>query len=134
MMTLGERIRQERERRDISQVELARRIGVSKNTMNMSEESKIADPRFSRVLAIAQQLGMSLDTLDTWGSPTAPRQTTWTEDISSGRMTMRCSGDFHAGVPCTITAVMRKTTHDAAIFRPSYPEFSLCLSGKALGA
>lgn len=28
--------------------------------MNMIEESKIANPRFSRVLAIAQQLGMSL--------------------------------------------------------------------------
>ena len=62
-MTLGERIRQEREQRGMSQAELARRIGVSKNTMNMIEESKIADPRFSRVLAVARQLGMSLDTL-----------------------------------------------------------------------
>ena len=62
-MTLGERIRQEREKRGISQAELARRIGVSKNTMNMIEENKIADPRFSRVLAIARQLGMSHDVL-----------------------------------------------------------------------
>jgi putative transcriptional regulator len=72
MMTLGERIRQERERRDISQAELARRIGVSKNTMNMIEESKIADPRFSRVLAIAQQLGMSLDALARGVAPPRP--------------------------------------------------------------
>ena len=43
-MTLGERIRQEREQRGISQAELARRIGVSKNTMNMIEESKIDGP------------------------------------------------------------------------------------------
>jgi len=62
-MPLRERIRQEREQRGISQAELARRIGVSKNTMNMIEESKIADPRFSRVLAIARQLGRRLDPL-----------------------------------------------------------------------
>jgi hypothetical protein len=31
--------------------------------MNMIEESKIANPRFSRVLAIAHQLGISLDAL-----------------------------------------------------------------------
>jgi transcriptional regulator with XRE-family HTH domain len=47
----------------MTQAELARRIGVSKNTMNMIEESKIANPRFSRVLAIAHQLGISLDAL-----------------------------------------------------------------------
>jgi transcriptional regulator with XRE-family HTH domain len=34
-MTLGERIRQQREQRGMSQAELARRIGVSKNTMNI---------------------------------------------------------------------------------------------------
>ena len=71
-MTLGERIRQEREKRGISQAELARRIGVSKNTMNMIEENKIADPRFSRVLAIARQLGMSLDVLVHGTAPPAP--------------------------------------------------------------
>ena len=62
-MTLGERIRQERTQRGMTQAELARRIGVSKNTINMIEESKIANPRFSRVLAIARQLGISLDAL-----------------------------------------------------------------------
>jgi putative transcriptional regulator len=71
-MTLGERIRQEREQRGMSQAELARRIGVSKNTMNMIEESKITDPRFSRVLAIARQLGMSLDALARGTDPPAP--------------------------------------------------------------
>ena len=71
-MTLGERIRQEREQRGMSQAELARRIGVSKNTMNMIEESKIADPRFSRVLAIARQLGMSLDALVRGAAPPTP--------------------------------------------------------------
>ena len=71
-MTLGEHIRQERERRGMSQAELARRIGVSKNTMNMIEESKIADPRFSRILAIARQLGMSLDALVRGTDPPTP--------------------------------------------------------------
>jgi transcriptional regulator with XRE-family HTH domain len=71
-MTLGERIRQEREQCGMSQAELARRIGVSKNTMNMIEESKITDPRFSRVLAIARQLGMSLDALVRGAAPPAP--------------------------------------------------------------
>ena len=71
-MTLGECIRREREQRGMSQAELARRIGVSKNTMNMIEESKIADPRFSRVLAIARQLDMSLDALVHGASPPPP--------------------------------------------------------------
>ena len=71
-MTLGERIRQEREQCGMSQAELARRIGVSKNTMNMIEESKIADPRFSRVLAIARQLGMSVDALARGAAPPTP--------------------------------------------------------------
>ena len=71
-MTLGERIRQEREKRGIGQAELARRIGVSKNTMNMIEESKIADPRFSRILAIARQLDMSVDTLARGAAPPTP--------------------------------------------------------------
>ena len=71
-MTLGERIRQERTQRGMTQAELARRIGVSKNTMNMIEESKIADPRFSRILAIARQLDMSLDALVRGVTPPAP--------------------------------------------------------------
>ena len=71
-MTLGERIRQEREQRGMSQAELARRIGVSKNTMNMIEESKITDPRFSRVLAIARHLGRSLDALVHGAAPPPP--------------------------------------------------------------
>jgi transcriptional regulator with XRE-family HTH domain len=71
-MTLGERIRQERTQRGMTQAELARRIGVSKNTMNMIEESKIANPRFSRVLAIARQLGISLDALVRGVTPPTP--------------------------------------------------------------
>ena len=71
-MTLGERIRQEREKQGMAQAELARRIGVSKNTMHMIEENKIADPRFSRVLAVARHLGMSLNALACGAAPPPP--------------------------------------------------------------
>jgi transcriptional regulator with XRE-family HTH domain len=61
-MTLGDRIRQARERVGLSQIELARRIGLSKNAMN-SIETGDADPRASRIVAIAQELGVSTDAL-----------------------------------------------------------------------
>ena len=61
-MTLGDRIRQARERVGLSQIELARRIGLSKNAMN-SIEAGDADPRASRIVAIAQVLGVSTDVL-----------------------------------------------------------------------
>ncbi|MGE3535862.1 MAG: hypothetical protein AB7N91_00335 [Candidatus Tectimicrobiota bacterium] len=47
-------------------------MGVSKNTMNMIEESKITDPRFSRIQAIAQHLEMSLDALVRGAAPPPP--------------------------------------------------------------
>ena len=61
-MTLGDRIRHARERVGLSQIELARRIGLSKNAMN-SIEAGDADPRASRIVAIAQVLGVSTDAL-----------------------------------------------------------------------
>ena len=61
-MPLGTRIRKARERACISQAELARRIGISKNAMN-AIEGGATDPRASRIVAIAQELGVSTDTL-----------------------------------------------------------------------
>jgi transcriptional regulator with XRE-family HTH domain len=61
-MTLGTRIRKAREQVDISQAELARRIGISKNAMN-AIEAGATDPRASRIVAIAQELGVSTDAL-----------------------------------------------------------------------
>lgn len=40
--------------------------------MHMIEENKIAEPRFSRVLAIARQLGMNLDILARGTAPPTP--------------------------------------------------------------
>ena len=84
-MTLGDRIRQARERVGLSQIELARRIGLSKNAMN-SIEAGDADPRASRIVAIAQVLGVSTDALllgtpatdSREHTPTAKRQQTRT--------------------------------------------------------
>ena len=61
-MPLGTRIRKAREQARISQAELARRIGISKTAMN-AIEGGATDPRASRIVAIAQVLGVSTDTL-----------------------------------------------------------------------
>ena len=77
-MTLGDRIRKAREQADISQAELARRIGISKNAMNTIEGGQ-SDPRVSRIVAIARVLGVSTDTLlDMQPKPPATRQRTRT--------------------------------------------------------
>jgi transcriptional regulator with XRE-family HTH domain len=67
---VGQRIRQARERAQISQVELARRIGISANAL-CSIEAGEADPRASRIVAIAQELGVSTDAL-LLGTPPPP--------------------------------------------------------------
>ena len=61
--TLGERIRKERLRYGMSQVELARRIGISKTAMSQIESGETEDPRVSRLSAIADILGVSMDYL-----------------------------------------------------------------------
>jgi transcriptional regulator with XRE-family HTH domain len=61
-MPLGTRIRKAREQARISQAELARRIGISKQAMN-AIEGGATDPRASRIVAIAQVLGVSTDAL-----------------------------------------------------------------------
>ena len=59
---LGQRIRQAREQAQMSQVELARRIGISANAL-CSIENGGTDPRISRVVAIARELQTGLDAL-----------------------------------------------------------------------
>ena len=61
--TLGERIRQTRLRYGMSQTELARRVGISKTAMNQIEMGETTDPRMSRIRAIADILGVSMDYL-----------------------------------------------------------------------
>jgi transcriptional regulator with XRE-family HTH domain len=58
----------------MSQVELARRVGISKTAMNQIEMGETTDPRVSRLRAIADILGVSMDYLagrqDEDGTPT----------------------------------------------------------------
>ena len=60
--TMGDRIRGARARKRLTQVELARMVGISANAMN-AIEADTADPKASRVLRIAQVLEVSTDYL-----------------------------------------------------------------------
>jgi transcriptional regulator with XRE-family HTH domain len=72
-MPLGTRIRKAREQTHVSQAELARRIGISKQAMN-AIEGGATDPRASRIVAIAQVLGVSTDALLLGTAATGKRQ------------------------------------------------------------
>jgi transcriptional regulator with XRE-family HTH domain len=61
--TLGARIRRARQVYGMSQAELARRVGISKNAMNRVETGKTPDPQVSRIQAIARILRVSTDFL-----------------------------------------------------------------------
>jgi transcriptional regulator with XRE-family HTH domain len=61
-MHLGQRIRHAREQAQMSQAELARRIGISANALWAMEAGAI-DPCALRIVAIAQELGISTDAL-----------------------------------------------------------------------
>ena len=61
--TLGQRIRKARQRYGMSQTELAKRVGISKTAMNQIEMGETTDPRISRIRAIADILGVSMDYL-----------------------------------------------------------------------
>jgi transcriptional regulator with XRE-family HTH domain len=60
---VGTHIRQARLRYGMSQAELARRIGISKTAMNDLEQGKTRDPHLSYIVAIADELRLSLDAL-----------------------------------------------------------------------
>ena len=60
---VGTYIRQARLRYGMSQAELARRIGISKTAMNDLEQGKTRDPHLSYIVAIADELRLSIDAL-----------------------------------------------------------------------
>ena len=60
---VGTKIRHARLQYGMSQAELARRIGISKTAMNDLEQGKTQDPRLSHIVAIADQLRLSVDAL-----------------------------------------------------------------------
>ena len=60
--SLGMRIKLARTRRGLNQAELARAIGISKNSMNLIERD-MSNPGFAWVQKIAEVLNVSLDYL-----------------------------------------------------------------------
>lgn len=62
MITINNKMKQARKERDISQTELARRIGVSRQTINMIENGDY-NPTIALCLKICHQLGKTLDEL-----------------------------------------------------------------------
>jgi transcriptional regulator with XRE-family HTH domain len=60
--SLGMRIKLARTRRGLNQAELARAIGISKNSMNLIERD-LSNPAFFWVQKIAETLNVSLDYL-----------------------------------------------------------------------
>jgi transcriptional regulator with XRE-family HTH domain len=61
--TLGQRVRYARLKYGMSQAELARRIAISPQGLNMIEKGKSLDPACSRIRAIARTLRISTDYL-----------------------------------------------------------------------
>ena len=94
MSTIGERVKAAREKCGIHQAELARRLGCSVNALSMLEKNAITDPRASRIIGIAEVLGVSADYLlglqntaaivatTPSASPKAPRQ--WRAKATTG--------------------------------------------------
>src|SRR5215510_9267555 len=76
---VGAHIRQARLRYGLSQAELARRIEITKTSMNDLEHGKTRDPDLSYIVAIAEELRLSIDALigrkkAVEASPPAPAQ------------------------------------------------------------
>jgi transcriptional regulator with XRE-family HTH domain len=74
--SLGDRIRKAREHYGMSQAELARRIGISKQAMYQMESNRTPDPGALKIKAIASNLRVSTDYLlglsDDERQPAAP--------------------------------------------------------------
>lgn len=62
MIIINNKMKQARKERDISQTELARRIGVSRQTINMIENGDY-NPTIALCLKICHELGKTLDEL-----------------------------------------------------------------------
>ena len=61
--TIGERIQNALEVREMTQADLARMTGMSQAVISQIVSGKTKDPHFSRVVAIAKALDMSLNYL-----------------------------------------------------------------------
>lgn len=66
MKTVGEVIREQREFMGLGQRELAELAQVHPNTLSSIELGNSLDPRLSIVLALCQQLDMTVEDLEEW--------------------------------------------------------------------
>jgi transcriptional regulator with XRE-family HTH domain len=99
MTTIGERVKTAREQRGIHQAELARRLGCSVNALSMLEKNAITDPRASRIIGVAEALGVSADYL-----------LGLREDAQPAPSTTRPREDAHAQKPSAKRQRTRKAT------------------------
>lgn len=60
---IGQRIREIREKGEITLTDLARRVGISKSHLSAIERGEIENPSFNTVRKIGQELDVSLDQL-----------------------------------------------------------------------
>ena len=68
VMTIGERIREERERQGLSQDELAKKMGYS-NRSSVSTMESASDLTLKKVKKVASALGVSPEHLMGWDAP-----------------------------------------------------------------
>lgn len=61
-MTFGEKIKSTRLKKNLSQRELAEKVGVSPSTIQ-NYESDLVEPKFINVICLSEVLGVSLDYL-----------------------------------------------------------------------
>ena len=54
-------IKDERQRQDISQTDMAQRLGVSRRWLIEFEHARVPNPEFSTILSALTELGLSLD-------------------------------------------------------------------------
>src|SRR5262249_54169257 len=62
-LSFGERLALIRRRRGLTQTELAARLGCSQTDIHRMETGVVQDPHMSRLMALAQALGISMDWL-----------------------------------------------------------------------
>jgi len=78
-LTIGQRIKIARIRHNLTQVQLAERINLSKTALSQIESGETTDPRMSTLIALADALGVTMDYLagraDAKESERAPDET-----------------------------------------------------------
>ena len=69
-MVIGEYIKRERQKRNWTQADLAKKAGVTASMLCRVEKNHVDDPGFHTVAKIAKKLGLSLDMLADFGADT----------------------------------------------------------------